>query len=94
MYWIDKIRPWAWVALLIFGLHFFASRLIHERRGESQLVFAKIQQLNLSIQLAKERKEQISREIEAFQDPHWLEEVLKEELGMVPKAETKIVFTP
>ncbi|NDD99903.1 cell division protein FtsL, partial [bacterium] len=47
---------------------------------------------NQAIKVAKQRKEELSREIESFQDPLWLQEVVKEELGLVRQKETKIVF--
>ncbi|MFZ4773005.1 MAG: hypothetical protein ACOYK9_03340 [Chlamydiia bacterium] len=94
MFLIEKIRPWIWVGVLICGIHFFGNSLIKERRAESKISFSRIQQLNSSIRLAKERKEELSREIEAFCDPLWIEEVIKEELGMVRQSETKIVFHP
>lgn len=91
---LKKIRPWIWVFTLMFTIHFFGSSLIHKRRLESFASYAKIQQLNLAIHLAKQRKEELSREIEAFENPLWSLEVMKEELGLVRQSETKIVFQP
>jgi hypothetical protein len=89
-----KLRPWIWVFILIFAIHLFGNSLIYKRRLESSISLAKIQHLNHAIQLAKQRKEELSREIEAFNNPLWSDEIMKEELGLVRQSETKIVFQP
>lgn len=91
---LKKIGPWIWVFILIFAIHLFGNSLIQKRRLESSISLAKIQHLNQAIQLAKQRKEELSREIEAFNHPIWSEEIMKEELGLVRQTETKIVFQP
>jgi|LakMenEpi03Aug12_release.lakeMendotaPanAssembly.Ray.scaffolds.fasta_scaffold610318_1 cell division protein FtsB len=92
MQWIKKYRSWFWVSIFVLMIHLTGKSLVHQRRLESQASFSKIEQLNKSIKLAKERKEELSREIESFQDPLWLQEVVKEELGLVRQKETKIIF--
>ncbi len=91
---LKKIRPWIWVFTLIFAIHFFGNSLIQKRHLESSISLAKIQHLNHAIQIAKQRKEELSREIEAFRNPVWSDEIIKEELGLVRQSETKIVFKP
>jgi hypothetical protein len=92
MHWIKKYRSWFWVVIFVLIIHLTGNSLVHQRCLESQTSFSKIEQLNQAIKLAKQRKEELSREIESFQDPLWLQEVVKEELGLVRQKETKIVF--
>jgi hypothetical protein len=89
---IKKYRSWFWVVFLVLTIHIVGNSLTRQLHIDSQASFSKIEQLNQSIHLAKQRKEELSRDIEAFQDPLWLEEVVKEELGLVRQKETKIVF--
>ena len=91
---IKKYRSWFWVVFLVFTIHFVGNSLTRQLHVDSQASFFKIEQLNQSIHLVKQRKEELSREIEAFENPLWSLEVMKEELGLVRQSETKIVFQP
>jgi hypothetical protein len=88
----EKIRPWIPTILTILIIQFTSNSLVEGIKSESSVYFLKIHEFNQSILLAKQKIDELSREIQILNDKQSEVEVAKEVLGFIFENETKVVF--
>jgi Tfp pilus assembly protein PilN len=91
---IEKILYQHWWFFLILFLFFVVYRVaIKKKQDEISFLTSRIQELQVQKEQKTQQKEDLISRIEAQNDPAWIEQVLKKEIGVVPDGQMKVHFS-
>jgi hypothetical protein len=81
---------WVWLfALLCYAVYDYAIRRQDRRQHRLEQQIERQEERLTTLQL---QYEDLERRLQSQSDPAWLEMVLMEQLGVVPKGQTKVFF--
>lgn len=81
-----------WIALFCISCIIFYFYSVGEKKQETEKLAMQLHKLEFELGCALERNEDLLLKIESQNDPAWIELVLMEKLGLVPKGQTKVYF--
>lgn len=85
------LKNW-WVVAFIFMTFGFYLQAIHQKNLLVKTLQERVGYLSQEIRKAQEENEELRLRIQSWDDPEWIELVLKEHLGVAQEGETKVVF--
>jgi short subunit fatty acids transporter len=88
----EIFRSW-WVIAIILVSSVIYYQGVKNKRDEIKQLQYRICELAKQNQITQEQKENLLERLNAQNDPEWLEQVLIEEMGLVPEGQTKVHFT-
>jgi cell division protein FtsL len=84
----------SWWAILLVAISFVVYyQGVKSKRDEITELKYRICELAKQKQITEEQKEQLIDRLNAQNDPEWVEQVLIEEMGLVPEGQIKVHFT-
>jgi len=84
-------RCWWTILVLVFAYGFYLHGM-QKKRDLLTRMKEKMSYLESELELAKESREHLLRQIESQSDPAWIELLMRKHLGMVPSGQTKVYF--